>query len=867
MQVFDRRSDHKRISAAEPLELVKEYVLDPSAQVRENAATALAALAESSHAAGHALADMAVRDVNLPLQHHFVAEIAALSNNAREHVVSCLRGLMRSGDRDTGEAANLLLVRLRSRGVPIPADGIADTVRNALRQISTVQAKRARRPRPSLVVATLAAGLAAAAGTLVHVLSTANVIGDISAYVYMVMGTAAVAAFLALVAVRGATPAYTHLHRVLDAVVDVLAVFTLTTIVSVFIVPIVLVWTGYRGDTSQWIGASVFSAFAVGGLATFVRLGTLLASELSPIGRRGLPGGHPERWLRRRTVLGVVVETAAGFAAGLLAAAWLSPIALRLSAAAIMSPTARVVDGTHLFALSASLPLALAFALLDRPRLFLIWLAQDAKAAAARRHGQEAGVAPEAEWTASAESGWQSVQGLWARGGRRIVQAGALVFAAMAVKHVMDDALLPQRTRLFSGDGTAERQSAWFLRLPAQYDFGSAFLQRFRADATTDESYPVSLTLSSWSPAGKTADGAPDCSTAANEQLVASGEGSSALEADLGWGCYSLHVRDISEVEGRTARTELITALLNSWSASRREQAEDRAVDTQEVRLTVNERQFSRGDPSDTSPASGVLTSAMVIDTVPEEWLVTLPANTAVMVTAVPPRARIASSPSAGVTREQRPSSSDPGNSSVEVPLQLELFSAADSSTPLARRSSHLIHNVSQAGEYRIRVSGRGDDADIAAGRTVGLVSLNLAAVSRSIQPPATLPRTPELQNGMTAPPAGVSGFWRFDRVPASFRFRVESRLQVVARLPTVRLPNPFADEDDVLDLELFLDRGTVQIEQNDSDPEEIVRTLAPGDYGFRVETLSGDPRDIGFATLDLEFRVPGTVATRPPRP
>ncbi len=849
-----------------PLDLVNEYVGDANPQVRENVAVALAALAESDPAAGRILADMAVRDVNVALQHQFVAEITALPDEARTHVVSCLRALMRGGDRDTSEAANLLLVRLRARGVSIPADSLADTIRNAWRQISTIQAKRARRPRPTVVIATLVAGLVGSAATLAHVVSRANVIGEISAYVYLVIGTAAVAAFLALVAVWGATPAYTHLHRTLDAVFDLLAVFTLTTLVSLFVVPLVLAWTGYEGSSArEWTGATAFSAVAVGGLAAIVRVGTLLASELPQMSRRGLFARSPERWLRRRSRLGVLVETATGLLCGLLAAAWLSPPVYRFISPDFLSATARVVDGTHLFALSASLPLAVAFALLDRPRLFLAWLSQDIKVAWERTNGlkPEATVAG-VDQRQSPSSGWPSIPALWARGGRRVVQVAALLFVAFTLQHVLNDASQPRQSRLFSQSGALDRRSYWYLSLPAQYDFGVTFAQRFRAEATGDDRYPLSLVLNSWSPRARTADGAPDCSARANEQVVESAEDRPSLQADLGWGCYSLHIRDVSGVEGRTARTELITALLNSWSVSQREAEEDRGIDAQELRMTMNENRFTVGSPGDSSSPSDVRASSLIIDKIPEEWPVRLPANTAVMLIVVPPRARVASAPRADLTRDQR-ASSDGRDPSLGVPLQLELFSGVDASRPLAGGSSRLIHNVNQAGQYTIRVSSEEDPSRSAAGRTVGLVSLNLAAVSRLVPRPATPPdKGRRLEDGMTAPRERTAGFWRFDRVPASFTLRLEARQRIVARLPEVSVPNPFEDQAEVVDLVLSLDKGINQLEQDDSDPEEISRTLDPGEYTFRIGELDGDTRDIGTATLNLEFGVPETVTARP---
>jgi hypothetical protein len=351
--------------------------------------------------------------------------------------------------------------------------------------------------------------------------------------------------------------------------------------------------------------------------------------------------------------------------------------------------------------------------------------------------------------------------------------------------------------------------------------------------------------------------------------LLQSIEDPPRLEITLGWGCYSLQVRDVTGVEGRAPGRQAITALLNSWRVAQRADGQEaRALDAQELRLIVNENRFRLGAPSESSSVSDVRVSTQIVERVPEDWTLTLPANSSVMVTVVPERARIASAARPVDSSRERTASGEGRNQSQGVPLQLALFSATDPRTPVASSpsSGRLTHDVRESGAFTIRVSGDPAAQESAAGRTVGLLSLNLAVVSKALAPPATLPAA-LLENGMTAPRDPTSGAWQFDRVPASFTFRVEAVQEVVARLPTVSVPNPFAGDNELIDLVLFLDRGINQLEQNDSDPEEIVRTLEPGEYTFRIELLGGGTREIGFATLDLEFRAAQTAAPPAPAP
>ncbi len=868
MQVTNVQSEPATtVFAREPIDLVKEYVSDTNPEVRANAATALATLAQSSPSAAGLLADMALEHANLSLQYRLVDEIASLHPDAFSRAMSHLLRRRRGSHKHTSEAANLLLVRLRMRGVRVPTDSIAEAFRNAWQRASASTAKSARRPSLTLVAATLVAGVLGSGFTLAHVVSRANLIGDVSTYVLLVVGTAMAATALALVSVWGSTPAYTHLHRTAAAAFDVLGVLVFTTFVSLFAVPLVLAVTGYQGSAAAWIGATVFTAVAIGGLAGCIRAGTLLSSRLPPRASHDQSARALHLWLTRWALWAFLVEASTGLALGLLATMALWALAVRFISQALISDAYRVIDGVYLFALSASLPLAVAFALIDRPTLVLAWLSQDTKAARERKNG----VKPEAAGAAGDQgprpsAGWPSISELWARGGRRVLQIAALLFVAFTLQHVLEDAFQARPGRLFSQSGALERHSYWFLGVPAQYDFGVTFAQRLRAEAAEDDRYPHRLVLSSWSPLRRTADEAPDCSSRANEQQVESAEDPPRLEADLGWGCYSLRVRDVSGVEERPARMQVITALLNSWSVAQRvsEQTEERAIDTQELRMMLNEKRFSVGKPSDSGSASDVRTSSLIIDKIPEEWPLTLPANTAVMLTVVPPRARMESAPAADATREQRAASSEGRHPTLGVPLQVELFSAADASRPVAGGSSRFIHIVNRAGQYTVRVSSQGDPSPSAAGRTVGLVSLNLAAVSRLVPRPATPPdKGRRLEDGMTAPREQTAGFWRFDRVPASFTFRLEARRPIVARLPEVSVPNPFEDQTEVVDLVLYLDHGINQLEQNDSDPEEIARTLDPGEYTFRIEELGGDTRDIGFATLNLAFGVPETKTPR----
>jgi hypothetical protein len=436
---------------------------------------------------------------------------------------------------------------------------------------------------------------------------------------------------------------------------------------------------------------------------------------------------------------------------------------------------------------------------------------------------------------------------------RRIVGGALLVPLVLALGLIVHD-LRNRRPRIeMALPGQTATASQAITEIPTRRDFRAAFPQRIAATLTqppttsAGSSAELTMVLREWTPSGKTAGDAPDCTRRSTPRVLISTD-SGKLSRFLGWGCYSLEVSSQDQVGGvgRFSSVAYVLDARGMQAAGLPLGAEIPGREDMEAQFTLRLALNTDSAPSTADAAFAGNSTVAVLTRVPDEQTLIVRNPAAVLITATPPILRSNESRASGRAPSEADDSSDPDASDRSMrqgdeTLQLELFRGAEILAQ-GQTASPTIRQVLQPGEYTVKVGRHKDsksDAPIE-----HPVAVNVLSVRRPDPGPAVSSRNrPDLE-------------WSIpDVLPASYDFDVPVRQTVAVEIPAVAGWTPFTASASrriryILDLRA-IEKGEPSATalarvSTSTDRDQIVqREFDPGRYRCTVSAIGSAMADL----------------------